>query len=412
MFNLKKINIHYGYIIVACCCLMMGVNVGLTISCAGIFYGPVSADLGTTVGKLGIYISLLHLFSTLTLSIAGKLMDKYSARKILTGSSVLMGCCFLAMSHFTAVWQFYIVGAILGVTMAFLLYLSFPTLINRWFKTRIGFFIGVCSAASGIGGIVFNPFGAYMITHYGWRTTYFIFGIIVLAVVSPILGILLRDYPKDKGVSQYGESTDKTIQKTSEMTGVTYAQAIKMPAFYLMLIFAFLMISVSTLNLFLPHYATGLGFSLTQASLLASSVMLGVTVGKIILGIINDFSSKAGLWTTLLCGTLGLIMLINAEICIYTLVFGGFLFGWAYAAVTVETPLLVRSIFGSKDYAKIYSNIAIALAAGGTLTAGGWGILADYTSASMMLIFGIVFLFISGGIGFYALNVKNNLRIS
>lgn len=164
MLSLKNMSIHYGYVIVFCCCLIMGINVGLVISCAGIFYGSVSNDLGVTVGKLGLYISFLHLFSTLMLSVAGRLIDKYSARFLLTASSGLLGICFLSMSAFNTVWQFYIAGSVMGITMAFLLYLSFPTLINRWFRTKVGFFIGVCSAASGIGGIVFNPFGAYLIT--------------------------------------------------------------------------------------------------------------------------------------------------------------------------------------------------------------------------------------------------------
>lgn len=34
---MKGTKLHYGYVIVACCCLIMGVNVGLTFSCAGIF---------------------------------------------------------------------------------------------------------------------------------------------------------------------------------------------------------------------------------------------------------------------------------------------------------------------------------------------------------------------------------------
>lgn len=44
--------LHYGYIIVLCCCLIMGINIRLVMSCAGIFYKPVSAELGVSVGDL------------------------------------------------------------------------------------------------------------------------------------------------------------------------------------------------------------------------------------------------------------------------------------------------------------------------------------------------------------------------
>ena len=120
---------HYGYILVLCCCLIMGINVGLVMSCAGIFYRPVSESLGVSVGQFGIYMSFNYLFSTLMLSMAGKMIDKFSARLLLTLSSALLGLTLLSMSFFTAVWQFYVAGSVSGITMAVLLYLRFPTLI-------------------------------------------------------------------------------------------------------------------------------------------------------------------------------------------------------------------------------------------------------------------------------------------
>src|SRR5271167_1434295 len=97
------IKFHYGYIIVFCCCLIMGVNVGLVMSCAGIFYKPVSSELKVSVGDFGLYMTFIYLFSTLMLTQAGKLMDKYSARWLLTVSSAVLGIVFIAMSTFSAV---------------------------------------------------------------------------------------------------------------------------------------------------------------------------------------------------------------------------------------------------------------------------------------------------------------------
>ena len=400
---------HYGYIIVLCCCLIMGVNVGLVMSCAGIFYQPVSEELGVSVGQFGLYMSFNYLTSTLMLSVAGRMLERFSARYLLAASSAVLGLCLVAMGFFNAVWQFYAAGCIIGITLAFLLYLSFPTMVNRWFKSRVGFFIGLCSAASGIGGILFNPVGASLITNYGWRTTYWIFGAVILCVVSPILALLLRDYPQDKGLQPFGAS-ENTNQTSQNESGVEYAKALKMPVFYGLVVFAFLMISVSTLNLFIPNYITGLNYTLAQASFVASAVMVGVTVGKIALGMINDKNSVLGVSVTALCGIVGLLLLVSGRIGIAAVVVGGFLFGWAYAGVTVQTPMLVRAVFGNRHYARIYSNVSIALAAGGAITAGGWGLLADYTSFGFIFTLGIVFLVVSGGIGLYALSIRNKIK--
>lgn len=401
----ESLKVHYGYIIVFCCCLIMGINVGLVMSSAGIFYRQVSSELGVSVGQFGLYMSFNYLASSMMLSVAGRQMKKYGARLLLTASSAVMGLCLLAMSFFNAVWQFYLAGCVLGVTLSFLLYLSFPTLINSWFKTRVGFFMGICSAASGIGGILFNPVCAYLISAYGWRMTYAIFGALILCILSPVLGLLLRNQPEDKGLVPFGEKNQE--RRIVSSGGVAYAKAIKMPVFYSMLLFAFLMIATSTLNLFIPNYVTGLSYSLEQASVAASAVMLGVTIGKIVLGMINDKNNTLGVLITAGFGVSGLGLLLLGEMGIAVVTVGCFLFGWAYAGVTVQTPMLVRAVFGSKDYPQIYSNVSMAFAVGGALTAGGWGLAADFIGFKAILSIGILFLVLCGVIGVYALNNKH-----
>lgn len=97
MANSIKAGRHYGFIIVACCCLMMGVNIGITFSCAGIFYKPVSSSLGVSVGEFGLYMSIMYIASTLILPIGGKMIERFSARWLLAGNSALMGLTLCAM---------------------------------------------------------------------------------------------------------------------------------------------------------------------------------------------------------------------------------------------------------------------------------------------------------------------------
>jgi len=402
---MDKHGFHYGYVIVFCCCLIMGVIIGLVMSCAGIFYGPVSTELGVSVGDFGLYIIFVYALSFLTLSVAGKLLDAYSARWLLTLSAAVVGALYMAMSQFSAVWHFYVAGAVIGIAFSFLLYLSYPVLINRWFNTRVGFFIGICSAVSGVGGVLFNPLGGYLIQAHGWRITYLVFGAIIVLVVVPLLGLLLRDHPADKGLKPFGEKADESAAAT---LGMDYAVAVKTPVFYALMVFAFMMIAVSTLNLFLPSYITSVGYSVEQSALVASTIMLGVTLGKVALGYVNDRSSLAGVVASTGLGILGLVCLLLGESAIALMVAGGFLFGWAYAGVTVETALLVRTVFGSKDYSQIFSNISIALALGGAVMAGGWGYLADVLDFKMILTTGIVLLMLSMFIGVYALKASSS----
>ena len=406
MNNKPNTRLHYGYIIVICCCLIMGFDVGISMSCAGIFYPPVSEALGVEIGTFSLYMSFSFLTSALMLSVAGKLLQKYSARWLLTLNSAVLGVIIAAMGCLNEVWEFYIAGALMGVTLAFLLYLSFPTLLNRWFNARVGFFMGICSAASGIGGILLNPVGASLITTYSWRGAYWIFGLFILIIVTPILGWLIRDYPKDKGLLPFGyKKKEDSTEETTE--GISYKSAVRMASFYALILFGFLIMAVSTLNLFIPSFVTNIGFSLSQAALAASAIMAGVTIGKVALGFINDRSSALGVIVMSVCGAGGILLLIFGHIGIIAIIGGAFLFGWAYAGVTVQTAMLVRTVFGNKDYSRIFSVISMALAAGGAVSAGGWGLLADATSSTFIFLTGIVFLALCLLIGLWTLGAKS-----
>ena len=51
---------HYDYLIAAACCAISAASVGLTISCAGIFFDPISETLGVGKGDFAFYMSLIR----------------------------------------------------------------------------------------------------------------------------------------------------------------------------------------------------------------------------------------------------------------------------------------------------------------------------------------------------------------
>ena len=83
------------------------------------------------------------------------------------------------------------------------------TIANRWFEQRRGLVLGILTASSATGQLVFLPLAASLIQHYGWRAA-------VIPVVSGCLLIallafaLLREYPKDVGLLPYGAEPKAT----------------------------------------------------------------------------------------------------------------------------------------------------------------------------------------------------------
>ncbi|MEG2615704.1 MAG: MFS transporter [Raoultibacter sp.] len=398
---------------IACC---MG-PVAIAISCAGVFFTPVSTALGVGKGVFTIYLTIVCLAMTVALPFEGKIIEKCDIRAVLSTAVVLVGAPIICMSFFNAVWQFYVAGAVVGVGCAFLLFLAVPTLVNRWFRKRVGFYVGLCMAFTGIGGAIFNSVAGVLISGGpdGWRMGYLALGIIAIVIALPFTLFCIRSNPSDIGLKPVGieeASKDGSVQ-TLLPTGVSASRAMKSAAFFILAGFALVINLCTALYQFLPSYAS----SLTQfpdimalAATLASSAMLGQALGKVLLGLINDRSIYAGLIIASTCGIIGLACMLFVPGSPAVMLAGGFLFGIFYASASVQLPLLTRTIFGIREYSAIYSRVGMVGSLTAAFAAAIWGFLIDATGFNYILIIGIAAAALAFLCGFFALKLGKKLE--
>ena len=410
----------FPYLVVATGIVGCFAPCALALSCAGIFFTPVSEALGVGRGVFALYLTIMLLATTIALPFEGKLMETKDLRVVLSAAVVLIGVPLVCMSFFNAVWQFYIAGAFMGFGLAALLILSVPTLINRWFRKNVGFYIGLCMAFTGIGGVVFNLVGGAFIASGpdGWRMGYLVFGIIALVVALPFTLFCVRSYPHDIGLEPVGASEAASAApgagaNASAAEGVTASTAMKTSAFFLVAIFAgFINLAINFYQ-YLPSYAT----SLTQypdvvaiSATLASAAMLGQAIGKVLLGIINDkVNVYAGLFVSTGCGAIGLAVMWLVPGSVPAMLAGGFVFGVFYASATVLAPLMVRTIFGTLEYSTIYSRVAMVGSLAGAFAASVWGFVVDAAGFSNVFVIGIVGAILVAVFGVLALNARKKI---
>ena len=120
----KSGGFHYAYLIVLSCIMITCLPCALALSCAGIFFTPVSEYLGVARAQFTLYFSILNVAMMLTLPVAGKLMGKSDLRVVLSAGVALTGAGLLLMGRCSALWQFYLCGAVMGVGVAPLIYLG------------------------------------------------------------------------------------------------------------------------------------------------------------------------------------------------------------------------------------------------------------------------------------------------
>ncbi|MEE8674623.1 MFS transporter [Tractidigestivibacter scatoligenes] len=378
---------HYAYLIVLSCIVMTCLPCALVLSCAGIFFTPVSEFFGVPKASFTLYFSVLNLAMMATLPVAGKLLAARDARVVLSVATALCGLGMFGMASCQEVWQFYLVGIVLGVGVAPLIYLAVPTLINAWCVKRVGFFVGLCMAFTGIGGVIFNPIGTAIIqsSPEGWRQSYLVFGIIILVGTLPFTLFVVRGKPADKGLLPYGagekDATDADGAATVGTQGVSAADAMRTPAFWAIVAFCGLITLNQTVYQFLSSYALSFSNSLPQiaaaSGVVASAAMGGQAIGKVFLGSVSDRSVRLGAICGIAVGAMGVLLMWGMPSVLALLLVGAFCFGVVYAMTTVETPLLVRSVFGSADYANIYSRVSMVGSLMSAVAAVFWSLVID-----------------------------------
>ena len=375
---------HYAFAIVASCIAITCLPCALVLSCAGIFFTPVSEFFGVTRAQFTLYFSLLNVAMMLTLPVAGRLMSKIDLRVVLSACVVLCSLGLIGMSRGNSMPWFYAMGVVLGIGVAPLIYLSVPALINAWCVKQVGFFVGLCMAFTGIGGVIFNPIGTSLIQSgpEGWRTAYLVFGIITLVGTLPFTLLVVRSKPEDKGLAPYGAGERSQMGQASvDTTGVPASRAMKTPAFFALAVFCGIITLNQTIYQFLASYASSFEATLptiaAASGVVASAAMAGQAIGKVVLGVINDKSVRLGIFFGLGCGVLGVVLMWFFPSPLMMLLVGAFLFGVVYAMTTVQTPLLVRSVFGSADYTNIYSRISMVGSLMSAVAAVFWSFVID-----------------------------------
>lgn len=336
----------------------------LCFSTWGLFQPVVAESLGVETTAFAMYVTVMYLTMTVASPFAGKLLQTMDVRIILSASALLVGGAFLLMSFSNTIMLFYVAAVMLGLGEITLLWLAVPTLINRWFADRAGFFIGLCMAFTGIGGALWSAvFTALRSSGMDFHTIYLIWAVIALATSLPFTLLCVRNSPADCGLKPYGAAAAAANSAdATKPSGLSAKRAMKTPAFYAVCVFAGIINIAILIAMQFPTYTK----SLTDATfdvvvvggIMTTVMMVGQALFKVILGTAADKSAKGALVFAFVAGVAGILLCwfgSASEIMMYA---GAFIFGGCYATAVVLVPVIVRQSFGSREYSLIYSRVS------------------------------------------------------
>ena len=356
----------YAWVLVIALGLMSAGTTGSYSVIAGSFVAPVCEEFGFDYSIFSYYFTATLIGLAAALPFVGKLIPKVVGKFWLPVVELILLAAGAGMAFYTEVWMFIAAGALIGVCFAFTTGVAMSDVIDQWFKKSGGLAIGLAWAVNSIYMLIMSPVITSVIEAAGWRTGYLVLAGVSAVLILPASILIIRYKPQDKGMLPYGYVEGETVAETEETTedgarGVSYARAIKSPAFFFCIGFLCLVQLTCCMNQLFPTYASEVGFNPIVGSLMVSAASLSDIF-------LNPFVGKT-------CDKLGAIKATVAWTGASILSFLLLIFGGSnetvsiiaagvndvmFAIVGTAMPMILLSLFGSRDFGRIYSIICSA----------------------------------------------------
>ncbi|HSI40426.1 MAG TPA: MFS transporter [Xanthobacteraceae bacterium] len=195
--------IHYGWVTAAVTFLTMLVTAG-AVGAPGVLIGPLQAEFGWATADISSGFAIRLVLFGLLGPFAAAFMNHFGIRRVTTVALALIGAGVLGSFFMTKLWHLLLLwGVVVGFGTGLTALVLGATVATRWFAQRRGLVIGLLTASSATGQLVFLPLLAQLTQTLGWRSALaLVLGMLLVAAIAVL--ILMRDRPADVGLAPYG----------------------------------------------------------------------------------------------------------------------------------------------------------------------------------------------------------------
>jgi sugar phosphate permease len=200
---LARRGVHYGWVVVATTFLTMLVTAG-AVGAPGVLLLPLQREFGWSTAAISSAMAIRLLLFGLMGPFAAAFINRYGVRNVTLAALGLIASGLALSLAIRQLWQLIALwGVVVGLGTGLTALVLAATVSARWFNSRRGLIIGLLTASSATGQLVFLPLLASVATHSGWRNALLIVCVLI-AAAAILAGLFLRDRPSDLGLQPYG----------------------------------------------------------------------------------------------------------------------------------------------------------------------------------------------------------------
>jgi MFS transporter, OFA family, oxalate/formate antiporter len=247
VFMAARLPFAYGWVVLAVLCCAGFARQGPAVSTLSVFVTPLIHDFGWSRTALSGAVSLGGILAAIISPRIGTLLDRAGSRALLSYAVLTTGVALLALSATQSLAMFYLLFCFARMNWASPFELGIYGAVNNWFVARRQFATSVATLAQ-MAGLVTMPIIAQLaMLHGSWRAGWVAIGALTLGVGFLPAALLLVRRPEDMGLAPDGGGA--TVATANRSNGIvpapaeaafTRAQALRTPAFWLLLAYTVL----------------------------------------------------------------------------------------------------------------------------------------------------------------------------
>ena len=335
--------------------------IGFIFYCFPLMFNALERDLGASQSQLSGALSIWFVSSAIASIFLGRLLDKFSIKKIMMIGGVIFSLGLFSISFVQSSFSLLLIyGTLLAVGGPALGNLSVTKLVANWFEKNAGMALGIAAIGISFSGVVLPLLVDPLIDLIGWRSVYIVFGLIVIFLLIPLVRYLVIDTPEEVG--QFKDNlTEEPSKEFQDLMQIK--DFFKHNIFWIIsLAFAFQFLAMGGVLLHLPLHSenqgfletwTVLGLPIKQTVLAYSIAALGGVVGKVFFGYLMDrLSANIPVMIMMAMQSMGIFGLTLIDNYLLFTIFC-FIFGLGFGGAMVLMSASFLKAFGSQNLGSV-----------------------------------------------------------
>ena len=376
--------------IIAASFLTIVFTFGIPTMVMPVIYAPIIDEFGWGRAQVTFVATLKFGAGAVFGIFFGVIVDKLSIRKIVAVASCLSAIAMLGFLWVQTLWQFYLVGLVLGMGSISCM-IAIKVLVSQRFMHQQGLAIGSALLGTSVAGIFTPPFATWLIGIYGWRMTVALLSIGIWTVALPVFLRVVKD-SQDAEIEGAGpaNSSSQTKREESAAAEIDFSDVLRSRSFWMIGLAVCLIgfVDQSLGQHLMLYLIQEVNYSPMNAAWVKSAVFAVSIAGKLGFGWLYDKLSVQGV---MLCYFLMAVSVLLMFPLFISSALVAFIItrGLSHGGSIVDIPVLSKHCFGPKVLGKTIGILTACVTVGFAIGPPLVGYMSDtqgsYRNAFIML---------------------------